>query len=545
MKKNVAIILTALMLLTLSGCGTGPVETTGPTFIPIETTIPGTVTQETIASEKLSVEMHPFYETLISTGFQYSRGELEYYSDSSEIRTSDVEFLYTGESNEIELATMDMTLNLPTDWMNRVVIYQVSADAAAEGSNNGYCYIINRDIIAANWGRESVSVDDLLGGGMVIDYICCLSAVSKDEYVDGDPREPEYAIYLGESDTHYYYMKTPDTQNPDGSELLHTRYALIDQIGEDAYWELVGDLVLTEDNIREMIVIHNQIDSALQNPDGYISVNEMIEGTGIELSMEGDVILLSEDGLTLELSKNSRIVYRNGYVAAVMKAEPVVQNGILYIHEDFYRDYFCKADSESVSLFHGVMFFPEEILAAIDATDASVFNQKVAAEVVLPTSMGIEAPHVDMDRAFQYRLLSEYPSVLAQELEGLGYQNASAYTYTEYVILSGAQTLRQVGITADMATGIQYDPNMTILEYHKQLALLSKTTWDDLTDVEKEFVTEKQISLSDWWHLHRVFDEYYQGEYMNQTDETLRATLIEYYEADISYLRSMIDTDSD
>lgn len=257
MKKKIALSMAAVMMLAFCACGRETVETTAPTIIPTETTIPGTVTQETIASEKLPVEMHPFYDALTASGFQYSRGALEFYSGSTEIGTSDVEFLFTGESNVIDLVTMDMTLTLPKDWMDRVAIYQVSANAAKEGSYNGYCYVINRDIIAANWDLEYVTIEDLLGGGIVTDYICCLSAVSKDEYFDDDPREPDYAIYLGESDTHYYYMKTPDTQNSNGSELLHTRYELLDRIGEDAYWELVGDLVITADEIHKMMEINN------------------------------------------------------------------------------------------------------------------------------------------------------------------------------------------------------------------------------------------------------------------------------------------------
>ena len=164
MKKKIALSMAAVMMLAFCACGRETVETTAPTIIPTEITIPGTVTQETIASEKLPVEMHPFYDALTASGFQYSRGALEYYTGSTEIGTSDVEFLFTGESNVINLVTMDMTLTLPKDWMDRVAIYQVSANAAKEGSHNGYCYLINRDIIAANWGIEYVTMEDLLGG---------------------------------------------------------------------------------------------------------------------------------------------------------------------------------------------------------------------------------------------------------------------------------------------------------------------------------------------------------------------------------------------
>lgn len=282
-----------------------------------------------------------------------------------------------------------------------------------------------------------------------------------------------------------------------------------------------------------------------QIPDGSVCLDQMIEGSDIEMTCEGQKIVLSEDGLTVELSTDSLLVYREGYVAAVLKDIPMVIGENVYVHEDFYKDFLCAEEAEQPSLFHGVLFFAEEILAAIDAPEASAFNQKVAAEVLLPSSMGIELPHVDMGRAFQNRLLSEYPDVLAQELAGLGYENPTGYTYTEYAILSGAQTLAQAGITADMAAGIEYDPNMTVSEYYRELALLSGSVWDGLTDAEKEFVTEQQIELDDWRYLHREFDRQYQGEYMNQPEETLRETLIGYYEFDLSYLRSMTESDSE
>lgn len=283
-----------------------------------------------------------------------------------------------------------------------------------------------------------------------------------------------------------------------------------------------------------------------RTPDGYVSVNEIIEGTDLTLSMEETSIFLSEDGLTIELIRGSKVVCRNGYVMAVMKRAPIVEGECVFIHEDFYLDFLCKEDSDDISLFHGVFFFPEEILAVIDAPDGSVLHQKIIAEVLLPTSMDIEIPHVDMNRAFQYRPLSEYPAVLAQELEGMGYRNAGEYTYTEYAIISGSQTLVKAGFSAGSTGDIPFDPDMTVWEYHKLASQKSKQDYLELiTEEQRAFAEEKNLEMDDMWHLQRVFDQVNWGDYMKETDETLRAALVEYYEADISYLRSMTEEKSE
>lgn len=282
-----------------------------------------------------------------------------------------------------------------------------------------------------------------------------------------------------------------------------------------------------------------------QAPAGFVSLNEIIRGTEITLSLEDHTILLTESGLTVTMVSNSRNVYRNGYVNAVMKARPVIRGDQVYIHEDFYLDYLCKEGSDAVSLFYGVFFFPEEIIDLLDNPDGSVFQRKLAAEVLLPTSMDIEIPHVDMNRVFQYRPLTDYPPVLAEELAMLGYSDPDKYTYTEYALLSGAQTLKQAGFTAGITGDIPFDPNMTVWEYHQ---LVSEKTHEDYLSLippeQEAFARARNLTSPDMWHLQRVFDTENWGDFMAETDETLRATLVEYYEGDNAYIRSIAQAHS-
>ena len=61
-----------------------------------------------------------------------------------------------------------------------------------------------------------------------------------------------------------------------------------------------------------------------------------------------------------------------------------------------------------------------------------------------------------------------------------------------------------------------------------------------LSEEQKAFAAEKKLETSDMWHLQRVFDQVNWGDFMKETDETLRATLEEYYETDITFLRDWV-----
>lgn len=266
-----------------------------------------------------------------------------------------------------------------------------------------------------------------------------------------------------------------------------------------------------------------------QPPAESVNLNDMIAASDITLSVEGAAIWLTEDGLTIELSTDSLLAYRNGYVAAVLKDMPTVIGGTVYVHEDFYEDFLCAEEAEQPSLFHGVLFFAEEILNAIDAPEASTFNQKVAAEVLLPTSMGIESPKVNMASVFSTSPLSGMAEILTQELEMLGYENPEQYTYGEYTILSGAQTLAQAGIS-------HTDENMTVAEYQRwQLERDKQTARSNLTEEQKAFAAEKGIEMDDLSELEQIF----YGAYMEQSDDALKQALEDYYAENISYLQDM------
>lgn len=258
---------------------------------------------------------------------------------------------------------------------------------------------------------------------------------------------------------------------------------------------------------------------------GYVCIDELQRVSDIIQIVDGEHIVLLENGLRLELSTDSDLAYRNGYVAAVMKAAPMIVDGSIYIHEDFYQNFFCKEGTDLVSMYHGVLFFPEEIIAAIDNPE---WNQMILDEILLSTSMGIETPHINMRRVFQPGMLADKPASLTAELNSLGYTGIT--TYGEYVILLDAAPCEKLGVTAGAG--------MTYRQYlDKQRTEGREETIKNLSDEEKAFMEQYGIVLDDYLFLK---NEYY--GIPDKTEEELRSILIDYYEMDIAFLRDAYET---
>lgn len=257
----------------------------------------------------------------------------------------------------------------------------------------------------------------------------------------------------------------------------------------------------------------------------YVCIDELQRVSDIIQIVDGENIVLLENGLRLELSTDSDLAYRNGYVAAVMKAAPMIVDGSVYIHADFSKEFFCKEGDDLVSMYHGVLFFPEEIIAAIDDPEG---NQMILSEILLPTSMGIETPHINMRRVFQPGILADKPASLTAELNSLGYTGIT--TYGEYVILRDATSCEKLGVTAGAG--------MTYREYlDKRSAEGRSETLKNLSDEEKAFMEQYGIVLDDYLFLK---NEYY--DIPDKTEEELRSILTDYYEMDMAYLRDASET---
>lgn len=272
----------------------------------------------------------------------------------------------------------------------------------------------------------------------------------------------------------------------------------------------------------------------------YFCLSELEGLSDITVREQDDTIYLAEDGLEVCLSANSRYVFRNDYVVAVLNRKPTILNGEWYVSVDFYDGFLCTDGAIKPSLFTGSMFFASEVLAAVYGAENDVFSQKLLKEVSLPTSLGISELHIDMDRIFITTPLSEYSSELISEMKHLGIENPEQLAYSEYAVISGAQTLESSGMSdlLDKSPELSaYDPTiMTVAEYSEWQRKEADAQFEESLSAEaKQFAEEKEISISDLKYLNR----YFYGSYMEKGDEELRGALMEYYAVDVSYLRSL------
>ncbi len=160
--------------------------------------------------------------------------------------------------------------------------------------------------------------------------------------------------------------------------------------------------------------------------------------------------------------------------------------------------------------------------SASTPSDNAILN-----DVLMPTSMGIDIPHIDPSKIIQSVDVYTLDSSFAEELEAHGI-HATSMTYSEYEALESTWT-----IPSDLIESVKVcypelqDADLTEWTYgdYKDYCSTSDRArlLDSLTDDDISWLNEKSIQISD---LDILFKEYYTLEnVMLQSDEELQSTL--------------------
>ncbi|MBR2048259.1 MAG: hypothetical protein IJ960_06635 [Oscillospiraceae bacterium] len=240
-------------------------------------------------------------------------------------------------------------------------------------------------------------------------------------------------------------------------------------------------------------------------PLGYVDLAELLNGTSITMTVDGDIVYLQEDGLTLTLVKDSGYIYRNGYVMRSLGRPLKVDGENVYIQKDFL-DFLTSREQDDLSLFHGCYFFATEVIQALEAPIQTEFTRKLLLEVTDPSSMGITLPRLDPGRVLQTQTERNINQSIQADLRAMGLPQRYALTYTEYNEISGGITWRD------------YDSN---------------SGYEELDEERKAFLTEKQIYYYDHFALMQAFG----WEYMERSDAELRSVLEQDYMVDHEFIR--------
>ena len=261
-----------------------------------------------------------------------------------------------------------------------------------------------------------------------------------------------------------------------------------------------------------------------EDGETYLPLAEGLPGERITARETEEGLRLTEEGLTLDLRAGEALLYRRGYVTGAMSAPPLVREGGWYLPQSF-----CQPLAEGGSLFDRTLFFQDEIGAALE-NPQEPFSQQLLASIERPRSMGIEVPNLDPERVFVETPLSEYPAILTQELAAMGVQGASDRAYGEYIVLTQSRTVGEAQLTQFFLRELPgEDPARWTVSAYKQWQAerLLEDRMAALTEEERRFLEEKNISPEDWFWLWKT----YPGSWTEQSDETLRGVLEDYYRA--------------
>ena len=234
-------------------------------------------------------------------------------------------------------------------------------------------------------------------------------------------------------------------------------------------WVLVVCLILCAAAPAVMAAERGEI--ARRELDGveYFCIHDLEAVSDISVTVQGQTATLREDGLEVSLSADSNYVLRGSDLVAAMQQRPVVEDGNFYASVDFWEAFLCAGGEAQPSLFHGMKFRAGEVLTALYAKEKSAFDQKLLEAVLLPTSMGIDQPHIDMARIYVTTLLSEYSAVFTSEMKRLGIREPEQLAYSAYEVIYGAQSLASAGMSAQLdgnPDAAAFDPAvMTVAAY--------------------------------------------------------------------------------
>lgn len=279
-------------------------------------------------------------------------------------------------------------------------------------------------------------------------------------------------------------------------------------------------------------------------PETHVCLNDLLEGSDITITVEGNNIYLDEDGLVLRMSTTRMAVFRDKYIVGHMEGYPITWGDKVYIHSRFFPYFFCKEGINKVSLFYSIDFYGEEILSALEDPFGSAFNAKLCAEVLLPQSMGITTPHVNMGRVFDDRYFYDAGSLVLNDMKRYGYDyyylNADGekeyYVMSEYYAILDGQTCEKAGISwAD-------DPSMLVGEYERlREKEMHQEYYDEYYPAEElAFFFRKEIHSSDSYNVQRWFGD----DFMLATDEALRELIETHYLTNLDSLADPISPET-
>ena len=161
-------------------------------------------------------------------------------------------YRYTGDQSSVVFEELGVTLHIPEAWQGKVDIIIFSQNPP----NSADIYVVSKEVFAR---QRQFALDNSYGGKVRpsygwFDWMLHLSCVATEDQKSGMKNRDGY---LGESEAFKYIYTTHTTRKYPGDLYADCVLRLVDAIGQEAYKELVGDMICTPEQAEEIIEIHN------------------------------------------------------------------------------------------------------------------------------------------------------------------------------------------------------------------------------------------------------------------------------------------------
>lgn len=195
-------------------------------------------------------------------------------------------------------------------------------------------------------------------------------------------------------------------------------------------------------------------------------------------------------------------------------------------------------------------YLPSQVLTALsqksmETTSSSVYH--IFDDVILPSSMNIDVPNINMDKVIDTTPLNLFPSVFKDDLMKHGYneKQIASFTYDDYQNIAGKWKLEKEQIKAAKSLYPELNnvdiSNWTNKDFENYYTKVDRANLaNNFTKNQLQQLEQKGIRLDDTFYL---FKEYYTPDtILAQPDEALKRTIQGYYQFKLDQLKLLATT---
>ncbi len=165
----------------------------------------------------------------------------EIYNESNQL------YHYVGQNQTITVKDVGLEIHLPEEWVGQVEIIRNAQAKRVE------LYIGNIQLMQAYAEMSDEEIQEAYGWW---DWVLRVLAIRKDDTatIEGLDQS-KYSLYFAENDEYRFYFSTSEMHDMNCDTFMITREMMIRAQGQEYYDNLVGDLVCTEEQAKEILKV--------------------------------------------------------------------------------------------------------------------------------------------------------------------------------------------------------------------------------------------------------------------------------------------------